>query len=198
MLSSAAAFTLTFNDLSFYATHIIYTMTTLNNEQGTKVKGNSFLSGILRPPKDNFIVRQHSTIEVDSTVNIIQACLNQSQQDSGYVRANRDNCQFNTSSVKELSEVSNTTQFVPGTQFYDFDAAGYSFTFLLTKSKFFKQTSAGRFVSIGEISVWVVIVTLGNIGVLQLFREVFSRMMELAEDIKKNKKVSNKSDSEQP
>jgi hypothetical protein len=48
-LQTVANLNFEFNNPTFYATSIIYKVSTLNNED-TKISGNSYISGILMPP----------------------------------------------------------------------------------------------------------------------------------------------------
>jgi hypothetical protein len=183
-LQNEASFSFIFSNPTFYATHVIYKVSTRNDGIQTSLVGNSILSGVVRPPSgssdDGNILRVSSTINIDSTVSVLQNC-DEPQPDNSdpFISTTSSKCHFNQSSTKEFSLQGNTTEKVAGSLFYESDKAGYEFRINIVKNSFFKLTTFDKFVNIGEVTVWVILFSFGNIGLIQVLAMMILRCFEI-------------------
>jgi hypothetical protein len=135
----------------------VSTLNTLANGDNL-IKGNSYLSGIIRPERDH-ILRGETTVEILSTMIAAIKCQFTISTEDLLLRFSNEICKFDPlNSVKAFSVISNSTSLVQPQEFYvpkDSSHEHYRFTLMFNKGHYYKLKKFSRYVT--DIQVWVLI-----------------------------------------
>jgi len=181
-LTAASSFVFDFYDPSFYASHILFNLSTTNDNSSSNPFGpsanwgNGYIYDYITAPAINDVLRKEAILEVSSTINYVESCFDllvKTDPDVSWLQTTLNNCSFDARSLKEFSPSSKQPSSVGGNDFYAATTSYvYSLTIGIVKSPLWKNTQLSLYVNIGQILVWIILFALGLVGIFQLVKEL--------------------------
>lgn len=174
-LSSDASFAYQFFDTSFYASHVLFNLTTKNDNSSTaddKLNvnwGNGAIYDYITAPAINDVLRKDTELALTSTINYVEQCFDlqiQTDNDVAWLQTTQNNCTFDPQSLKEFSPSSKTPTSVQSNDFYAAtNTYVYALTVSISKSALWKNTQRSLYVNIGQIIVWIILFAFSLVSI---------------------------------